>query len=291
MGVADRYYMRDEYHSPHITTKLIIVLIVAFVIQSVLYFYGDINAYEHFALSANGIRAGKIYQLLTFQFLHSVPMPWHVLFNCLGLYFFGRRVEEALGARRFLSVYLLAGAIGGLLQVVLSMVLPRYPNVQVVGASAGVYGIMAIFCTMHPMEELRTWVYFFPITVRAYVLLLVLGLFALYGAIIPVSSVAHGAHLGGLLFGIFYVRKGRNFFEDLVHRLPFLNRKSRGPGPVGSLAKDSPRTGERAKARKNTGVFISEEVDPILDKISSKGIDSLTDREREILERARSKMR
>jgi membrane associated rhomboid family serine protease len=291
MGVADRYYMRDEYHAPHITTKLIIVLIVAFVIQSALYFYGDINAYNHLALTAGGLAHGKIWQLLTFQFLHSVPMPWHVLGNCLGLYFFGRRVEETLGAKRFLTVYLIAGAIGGLLQAVLTMVLPRHLDYPVVGASAGVYGIMAIFCTLHPMDEIRTFVYFFPITIRAYVLLLVLGLFALYGVIVPYSNVANGAHLGGLLFGVLYVRKGRVLFEDLANRLSIFGRRGRKSAPLGSLAKDSPWTGERAKSRKQSGVFISNEVDPILDKISSQGIDSLTAHERDVLERARKKMR
>ncbi|MDB6035404.1 MAG: Rhomboid family protein [Verrucomicrobiales bacterium] len=291
MGVADRYYMRDEYHAPHITTKLIIVLIVAFVIQSALYFYGDINAYTHLALTAGGLAHGKVWQLFTFQFLHSVPMPWHVLINCFGLYFFGRRVEETLGAKRFLTVYLLAGAVGGLLQAALTMALPRHPDYPVVGASAGVYGIMAIFCTQHPMDEIRTFVYFFPITVRAYVLLLVLGLFALYGAIVPYSNVANGAHLGGLLFGIFYVRKGRMLFENLADRLPFLGRRDGKSNPLGSLAKHSPRASERAKGRKQSTVFVSDEVDPILDKISSQGIDSLTDHEREILEKARKKMR
>src|SRR6476660_61668 len=159
MGLADRYYMRDAYHAPRMTTRLIIVLIIAFVIQSLLLFYGDFQVTEHLALSVAGLRQGKIWQLLTFQFLHSAPWPWHVLFNCLGLYFFGRRVEESLGSRRFISLYLLSGVVGGILQVLLTFV-PRHPDIPVVGASAGVCGMIALFCSMHPMQELQIWIYF-----------------------------------------------------------------------------------------------------------------------------------
>ena len=115
--------MRDAYHPPRVTTILIVVLIVAFVIQSIFLHYRGINFMEDFGLTGEGLRHGKVWQLLTFQFLHLGPMPWHVLGNCLGLFFFGRRVEEILGARRFLLLYFASGVIGGLVQVA-SLVLP-----------------------------------------------------------------------------------------------------------------------------------------------------------------------
>src|SRR5262252_7046162 len=124
MSLADRFYMRDSYHTPRMTTWLITVLIFAFLIQSVLLFYGDVELAQHLALSVDGLKHGKIWQLITFQFLHSTPWPWHVLFNCLGLYFFGRPVEEIVGGRRFLGLYLLAGIAGGLTQVLVTTVLP-----------------------------------------------------------------------------------------------------------------------------------------------------------------------
>src|SRR5215831_1504747 len=174
MSLADRYYMRDAYHVPRMTTWLIVVLIAAFVIQSLLFFYGDFQLSDHLALSVDGLRHGKIWQILTFQFLHSCPMPWHVLFNCLGLWFFGRPVEEALGSKRFLWLYFGSGMAGGLLQALLTFVLPRHFDFPVVGASAGVCGMIAIFCSMYPMQELTTWIYFFPIQVRARFLLMFL---------------------------------------------------------------------------------------------------------------------
>src|SRR5262245_16319284 len=146
MGLADRYYMRDAYHPPRMTTRLIIVLIVAFVIQSMLLFYGDLAIAGQLALSLDGLRHGKVWQLFTFQFLHSVPWPWHVLFNCLGLYFFGRPVEEMVGEKKFLTLYFLSGVAGGVLQVLTTAVLPGHQDNPVVGASAGVCGMIAIFC-------------------------------------------------------------------------------------------------------------------------------------------------
>ncbi len=106
----DRDYMRDpEVTERNATKKLIIILIVCFVVQSCFAFYGDIHFKEHLALSIEGVMHGKIWQFLTFQFLHSVPWPFHVLFNCLGLYFFGKPLEEHLGPTRFLKIYFSSG--------------------------------------------------------------------------------------------------------------------------------------------------------------------------------------
>jgi len=51
----------------------------------------------------------RFWQIITFQFLHQVPMPFHLFFNCLGLYFFGRAVEDALGSWGFLRLYFASG--------------------------------------------------------------------------------------------------------------------------------------------------------------------------------------
>jgi hypothetical protein len=226
--------------------------------------------------------------LLTFQFLHSCPAPWHVLFNCLGLYFFGRPVEEIVGERKFLVLYLLSGVAGGLLQVLVTVGLPRHLDVAVVGASAGVCGMIAIFCSINPMQELTTWIYFLPITIRARYFLWALAGFSLYGTLVPTSTIAHAAHLGGILAGLAYVRFGRRFSEDLPAWFPWLTRKASvvaSPGP----AKHRPWSGAGAEARQ-TSDFVSREIDPILDKISAHGLGSLTERERKLLENARQRM-
>ena len=289
MGLADRKYMREEYHPPRLAKQLIWVLIAAFVLQSCFYFYGDTDAINQLGLTFDGIRHGKIWQLITFQFLHSVPVPWHVLFNCLGLYFFGRPVEERFGSKRFLQLYLLSGVIGGLTQVFFTGVLPRHMDFPVVGASAGVCGMIAIFCSLYPMHELTTWIYFFPVMIRARWLLIFLTGLSVYGTLIPFTTVAHGAHLGGILAGIIFVRWGRSISEAASRFLPrgeTANVKLlRGSGPGKKLRLLNPPSNETVAEE-----YISKEIDPILDKISAKGFQSLTARERQMLEAARKKL-
>jgi len=289
MGLADRFYMRDAYHAPRMTTRLIIVLIVAFIVQSLLLFYGDIAISEHLALSAEGLRHGKVWQLVTFQFLHSCPWPWHVLFNCLGLYFFGRPVEEMVGEKKFLLLYFGSGVAGGLLQVLTAVLLPRHADFPVVGASAGVCGMIAIFCAINPMQELTTWIYFLPITIRARYLLWALTAFSAFGTLIPMGNIAHAAHLGGILVGLSYVRFGRRYSEDMPNWFPFPGRRPAQIAPPGSLAKNRRWRRPRPSAQ-GSSEFISREIDPILDKISAHGIQSLTDQERKLLDAARERM-
>jgi membrane associated rhomboid family serine protease len=291
MALADRYYMREAFNTPRMTKCLIWFIIRAFVLQSLLWFYWDINVNEHLGLTTRGVFQGKVWQLITFQFLHSCPFPLHVLFNCLGLWFFGRPVEEALGSRRFLTLYFASGLVGGLLQVLLPLVLPRHEDVSVVGASAGVCGMIAIFCSLYPMQELTTWIYFFPVQIRARYLLIFLTAISVFGTLVPLGGVAHGAHLGGILVGIVYVRWGAKF-SDWLDRV-------RGRRKVGLRLRLEPRKqrsrslwGRKAKAigsgRHET--FISREVDPILDKISAHGFESLTEDEKKVLEAARKKI-
>jgi membrane associated rhomboid family serine protease len=291
MGLADRHYMRDAYHPPRVTTILIVVLLVAFFLESILLFYFQVDLFGPLGLTADGIRHGKVWQLLTFQFLHSAPWPWHVLLNCVGLYFLGRPVEERFGSKKFLALYLTCGVAGGLLHVIKTMLL-HHLDVPVVGASAGICGVIAIFCSLYPMQELTTWYYFIPITVRARYILIFLLLYNAFGTIIPYGGVAYGAHLGGILCGMAYVRWGE-YIDDLFSRWRPFQARQRKRELVKAATISSPRW-PASKSDNPADLpeqeFISREVDPILDKIYAHGIQSLTDKERRILEAARNKM-
>jgi membrane associated rhomboid family serine protease len=298
MALADRFYMRDSYHPPRATTILIWALIAAYIAQCVLIYYADIPVMHELGLTASGLREGKVWQLFTFQFLHSFPWPWHVLFNCLGLYFFGRPVEEVFGSKKFLALYLLCGTVGGLVQA-LTMLLPRHFDVPTVGASAGVCGMIAIFCMLQPMQQLTYFVYFFPVSLRARTLLIILTCVSLFGVLIPIADfslfgsrgttiMAYGAHFGGILTGVAFVRWGSRVSEWLQKLQVPRRRKDKPRG----LARSQPW---RARAERREQVvaadeFMSKKVDPILDKIAAQGIHSLTDAERKILEAARKKM-
>ncbi|MBM3881036.1 MAG: rhomboid family intramembrane serine protease [Verrucomicrobia bacterium] len=293
----DRSYMREPTYRTRWSLTMILIVVNTGCFfsqllgeQPTLRPLGRLLSY--LALRPSDLAHGFIWQLLTFQFLHGGFL--HLLINCAMLYMFGRTVEDALGRNSFLKLYLGCGMAGGLLQAGLSWVFPlHFGDRGVVGASAGVFGLIAAFAVMNRESPITTLIAFIiPVTMRAKYLLLVETVIAVLGLLDRGSGIAHGAHLGGMLAAIAYVRyfvlrEHRPFrwprFLVPVRRAELVN----APAPKG-------RAWQRRAARPPEEVppaeFISREVDPILDKISAHGIQSLTERERKILEMARSKM-
>jgi len=174
---------------------------------------------EYVELSLWGIVHGYFWQLVSYQFMHASLT--HLLLNCWGLFVFGRAVEWAVGKSRFLMVYFLSGIFGGLLQVMACFLWPHYfsPWMGTVGASAGLFGIMACFTMLFPEQQLIMLLFFvIPLKLRArslLALLLVLtGLGISYPRTFLGGNVAHFAHLGGMLTGLFFTRF---FFLRNVH--------------------------------------------------------------------------
>jgi membrane associated rhomboid family serine protease len=285
--------MRDNegaaswWHSA--TIWLIVVNTAVFLFQhiNVVFLHWDLDRY--LALSTEGMRHGYLWQLVTFQFLHAGG--WHLVFNLLTLYWFGRPVEEALGSGRFLEAYFASGITGGLLQTALGFAFPVYFGQWVVGASAGVFGLITLFALMEPDRMILLW---FVLPIRAVYFVYGALFFTLFFILVPSSSgVAHAAHLGGILAAMGYlkwfVRADRRLFRWKRFGAP-----REEPELVGAATTSKRpfwrRSANNAMDDMPAEEFISREVDPILDKISSHGIHSLTARERKILEAARKKM-
>ena len=270
------------------TTLLLISLVACYVVQVVLDQLAPGWADEHLTLSLAGLKAGRLYQLLTFQFMHG--SIWHLVCNMIGLYFFGRVVEEMIGAGSMLKLYLLSGTVGGLCHVALCLAFPDYFYRGVVGASAGIFGLIAAFATREPNYPITLLVFFvLPVTLLAKWLLLFEAVVSVGGLFLP-GTTAHGAHLGGMLTGIAWIKWG-GWLEGAGGwwAAGTRRRASRQPVRAAVLRSSARRPGKTAEELP-PAEFISREVDPILEKISAQGIHSLTDREREILEAARSKM-
>lgn len=293
----DRSYMRTEYRPAwSMTTILLLTIFVCFIVQKIAEGFNPSLVWG-FALSAEGMKEGRIYELITFQFMHG---GWlHLLGNMLTLYFFGRAMEETLGRKGLLALYLLSGTIGGLVQVIAAFALPRFWGAPVVGASAGVFGLIAAFAMRAPDQPITMFIYFFPITIQAKLLLIGEGVISLVGLLGPLinfysltGNLAHAAHLGGMLTGIFFIRWAGSMRRPFEFWKPFARRTPPKRELVSTTA--APRRAWRAAAKPAEelppGEFISREVDPILEKISAQGIHSLTPRERQILEAARNKM-
>jgi membrane associated rhomboid family serine protease len=287
--LQDRQYMRrttgPSWFSA--TVLLIILNVVAYVVEIVTTKVYGPNVHGLFALSLDGLKHGYIWQLLSFQFMHANEL--HLAFNCLGIYFFGRDVEQFLGRKSFWALYLTSGVAGGLVQVGLALLLGGRFEAPMVGASAGVFGFLAAFAMIFWDRQLTAFLFFLiPVNMRAKYLLVLSVIGAVVGMLLP-GTVAHAAHLGGMVMGVIYMRLA------IYGHWPKFGRAVRARprqlvGVVTTTSKDwtggMPPAAEDIPAEE----FLSREVDPILDKISAHGIQSLTEQERRILEKARERM-
>lgn len=172
-----------------VVKNLIIINVLVFLATDVL--LTQFNLKEYFTLYPFGYELHQPYQLATSIFGHSTFT--HLLFNMLGLYFFGPLVESTLGPKRFLFLYLSAGLAGSLLAAYL------IPG-RVIGASGAINGVLVAMALMYP--NVKMMVFPIPFEVRAIVLI---GLYLVYDFIAGVGSmntgVAHFAHLGGGIMG------------------------------------------------------------------------------------------
>jgi hypothetical protein len=198
-----------------------------------------------------------------------------------------------------LALYFSSGVLGGLLQVAAGAVASQLPASDwtrhfmgpTVGASAGVYGLVAAYATLYPDRLLTLLLFFFiPVTMRAKFLLLAEAVLAVLGILSPGSRMADAAHLGGMLTGLLFIRYALEWnwnWPRWPRRHPRVRRLPRAEAVASSFWKPGKTRGDEDLPPEE---FLSREVDPILDKISAQGIQSLTARERRILEAAREKM-
>ena len=295
--LEDRDYMRAPQSRWTMrwsaTVLLLVALVAAFLLQNIAYrCFPHFSTDDCFALSLDGLKQGHVWQLLSFQFMHAGVL--HLLLNCWAIYVFGREVEAALGMRNFLVLYFASGVFGGLLQMAGALAWPGHLGGAVVGASAGAFGLVAAFAMLYPERSLMLLLFFIiPISIRAKFLLLFSAVLAVFGILFPYDNIANAAHLGGMFVGIIFVRY-------IVHwnwRMPQMYQPFR-PGQLrrkfAGAASQKPALWKSSAMPPEEDLsseeFLSREVDPILDKISAHGIQSLTERERKILEAARAKM-
>jgi membrane associated rhomboid family serine protease len=286
----DRAYMRNVSFGPvWSATKAILYANVAFfVIQQILIHYTSVPLVKYFYLSKEGIAHGFVFQLVTYQFLHGGL--FHLFCNLLVIYFFGKALEEVLGAKDFLMLYFTGGVVGGIFQIGLAWGFPDTFYGSVVGASAAGFALVAAFAQMFPERTITLLLFFvFPVSMRAQTLLWIAIGLAVFGIIVPTSNVAHGAHLGGIVVGLSYVHYVIK--HSWRFTMPSFSRITPQKGHSRITTKSwSGNARDAEEVRTAGGDFISKEIDPILEKISEHGIHSLTEKERAILESARSRM-
>jgi membrane associated rhomboid family serine protease len=123
--------------------------------------------------------------------------------NLLFLHSIGPVIETTLGRWRFLLLYLFSGSVGGVLHVLGAWMMPDAFGRPVVGASAGLSGLLAALGALYAERRLRVLLFFvIPLEIRAKHILLTGILASAVGAVVAVGPIAHLAHLGGFIGGL-----------------------------------------------------------------------------------------
>jgi membrane associated rhomboid family serine protease len=213
----------------------------------------------------------------TYMFVHAGLL--HLLGNSLMLFVFGTAVESRMGSRTFILYYLLCGVGAAVFSLALSAIMPVSPFV---GASGAVLGVALAFAMFWPDAELIVFPIPMPIRARTLVMLLV-GLDVLLYFLTPADGIAHLAHVGGVAFGYLYFRM-QGFSRRTPHPPPrAVERVVMVQSGSAEPEHRTPVTPARPRRRMDADP-VAAEVDRVLDKISEKGIASLTPAERRFLD-------
>lgn len=209
---------------PVVTKNLIIINLLFWLASLVLPKVG-IDLVSLLGLHFPGVKEFYPFQLVTYMFMHDTQSFAHVLFNMFGVYMFGRVLENVWGPKRFLTFYLVTGIGAGLVQelvwlysiqsfasahgISLFQLVANDPSLNylvTIGASGSVFGILLAFAMLFPNVPL--YLMFIPIPIKAKYFVVLYGLVELFMGVASFGgdSVAHFAHLGGMLFGYFLVR-------------------------------------------------------------------------------------
>jgi len=287
MGIWDE--IKATFRNGSNLTRIIYINIGVFILITILTLFGILLVKPEIAdvtlrlLSVPSSLSGLLtrpWTLITYMFLHKDI--WHILFNMLWLYWFGKIFLEYLDQRKFVAVYLLGGISGAILYIFSFNVFPAFAGVVAesvaIGASASVLAIVIAIAAYVP--DYTVQLFLFGRVKIKYVALVIFVL----TSFMDFSNNSGGklAHIGGAIFGYLYtlnLRQGRdigksvNKFIDAIVTLfkPRKNLKVTHKKAANEFEYNKTKTEHQAK------------INSILDKISKGGYDSLTKEEKETL--------
>jgi membrane associated rhomboid family serine protease len=288
----------NRYNNAHV--QLIIINVVVFLVMAVIAVFSTISQFPEVANWLHlqvaipapiGDYVLKPWTILTYAFVHDLGSIFHILFNMLFLYWFGKLFIEYLGSDKLISVYVLGALAGGVFYLLVYNFIPffieRTPGLGMIGASAAVYAIVVATATLLP-DYTFFLMFLGPVRIKYiaafYIVLSFLG---------TIQSNAGGniAHLGGALIGFIYIKQlqaGSNWGSWITATLDWIKGlfKPRLKVKVSYRNEDT----SSFKNAKPKGSSISQaEIDAILDKISDGGYESLTKEEKDKLFNASKK--
>ncbi len=291
---------KNAFNRPnHGHVQLIIINVTVFLTLGVLFVFSRILSFEsvftliHDQFSIPPKLSDFIlrpWTIITYAFAHSLTDIFHILFNMLALYWFGRLFIEYLGSDKLIAMYVLGALAAGVCYLLVFNTVPFFKNQAdfpgMVGASGAIYAIMVAAATLMP--NYTFFLFFFgPVKIKYivafYIVLSFLG---------SVGQNAGGniAHLGGALMGFVYIKQlqvGVNWGGWITAILDWF----KGLASPKAKVKVSYRKQEGTNGKKNVNLsgISQKEIDEILDKISDGGYESLTKEEKEKLFKASKK--
>ena len=250
----------NRQFTPCISAIAITSLVIYFF--QILPFSGSF-IFENFSLIPSTVLFhGELWRLLTYAFLHDPTSPFHLVFNMLTLWMFGTELEKLWGSRKFSIFYVSTALLSG----VISLATLFLGNPPIIGASGAVLAVLTAYAILFPDRQLLMF-FIIPVPVRFAVV--IFGVISIFGSITGSGGIAHLTHLGGILAGFAFVKWEPFFltqYNSIVSQRAHAQMK------------------KRSAAKISRDIFFAESIDPILQKISATGLDSLTKAERKILE-------
>lgn len=253
-------------------------------------------------VSVHELTRGNVWTLFTYMFVHG--NLGHFALNMMLLWFAGRGVQQLFGSRHFALIYLLSGIAGAAAEMAVNGFVLGDTTTPLIGASASDFGLLMALAVVLPTEKITAFIYFvIPVQVRLwtlakglFIIQLVFGLTGLLFDVLPEGlKIAYFAHLGGAAMGWFYARSLGYGGRPLTYASqwqPAQFQQQRKPAMVRTRVRPStdieidtvPLAGPRPLDP--VAALMEEVVNPLLDKISLHGKNSLTEDERRTLERA-----
>lgn len=291
--------LKRQFTNGNVVIQLIIINVAVFLILRLINIFGYIATGDRQA-AYDVVNSVLEWVMLRADISELIKRPWalithmfahyefgHILFNMLFLYWFGRIIQEFIGNKKILPLYIMGGLAGAILFIISYNIFPgllaEMPYVKGLGASAGVMAIIVGAATLVP--DYSVYLLFFGSVRIKYIALLavVIDLISISG----LNTGGHIAHLGGALFGFLFIRQlqvGNDWSKPFYSLLDGIKRifvPSKRPRVVYKRRRKAKR--EKVTSNEDINQDKQERVDAILDKIARSGYDSLTKEEKEFL--------
>lgn len=283
MSWEDRHYNKGGYNDGHsgggfgsrmrsgsVVMWLLIINVVVFVVDGILSSGTRVPEWASpfmlgYFSTDKAVFGGQVWRFVTYQFLHGDF--FHVLFNMIGLYFFGPMMEQWWGSRRFLAFYLLCGVCGAVPMISFQVAGVFDPVIPLVGASGALYGVLIGAAALFPHQRVQLIFPPIPMTLRTMAFVF-LGI-SFFSVLAGSNDGGNAAHLAGAGLGFLLVKK-----PGLLNWADRLSTQA---------IQDGYHKGKYERKVKQEQAS-REEIDRILAKVSEKGVQSLTNKEKKALQ-------